>query len=53
MTTSYQVALSKLQSDTDTIEDLDYYSDPDEETPLSGPQQGLVITSTFQGRFVY
>src|SRR5687767_3436810 len=37
----------------DTMKDLDYYSDPDEETPLSGLQQGLVITSTPQDRFVY
>lgn len=32
VTTIYQVALSRSQSDTDMIEDLDYYTDPDEDS---------------------
>jgi hypothetical protein len=31
----------------------DYDSDSNDRTPLIGAQQGLVITSTLQGRFVY
>nr|TKW31281.1 hypothetical protein SEVIR_2G095280v2 [Setaria viridis] len=50
---AYQAILSKPQFNSDLIEGLGYYSDPDEKTPLSGPKQGLVITSTSQGRFVY
>ena len=36
-------------------EEKDYDSDSDyvQEIPLSGPAQGLVVTSTPQGRFVY
>ena len=33
--------------------EFDFSLDPSEEKPSSGPAQGLVITSTPEGRFVY
>ena len=33
--------------------EFDFGLDMSEEKPLSGPAQGLVITSTSEGRFVY
>ena len=49
----YQGLLTDKVSGSEPGSGLDYNSDSDEETPLTGPQPGLVITSTPAGRFVY
>ncbi len=45
-------AASDYSSDT-SGDEFDYISDMPEEIPLSGAAEGLVITSTPEGRFVY